>query len=277
MRLDPTTLDSVADVLREAAEFEVMSRFGKLSKEDIHDKGERGGHRDVATTADLESERRIREGLRAINPAIPMIGEEEAAKNPDILKLLNEPGPVWVVDPLDGTRNFVSGKPCFALIIALVEGGETRAGWIYDPIGDVMVWAGLGEGAWMGEKRLKLAPAPAIDAMTGSLGPKRGAKWASKTPNLPNAAGTVVRYGCVGREYIDLALGKVHFAHYGGHLMAWDHAAGVLFHNEAGGYGAMTSHESPYRPAASQHKGDELLLAPDRQGWQGVHERLFAG
>ncbi len=89
-----------------------------------------------------------------------------------------------------------------------------------------------------------------------------------------------LRYGCTGREYMDLGMGKLHFAYYAKRLKPWDHAAGVLIHLEAGGYSALCSSPlgssplvpggSPYRPAPEVITAS-LLMAPDKAGWEGLN------
>lgn len=270
-------LEKVAQVLREAAEFEILPRFGKLKPSDIHSKG----GRDVVTTADFESEHRIKEGLAGLFPDTAFIGEEEADKNPEMMQLLDQDRPVWVVDPLDGTRNFSKNKPCFAIIVALIERGETRAGWIFDPVANVMVVAAKGRGAWVGDQRLKLNTQIATDQMTGSLPPKLGERLRSRKQGGEAAIPEqILRYGCVGREYIDLGLSKLHFAMYGGKLKPWDHAAGVLIHAEAGGVSAMIDDRghghTPYQPTHVA-KNPHLLLAPNQSQWDALHSLLRAG
>ena len=85
---------------------------------------------------------------------------------------LGEDAPVWLLDPVDGTTNYASGKACFAVIVAYCAGGETLAGWIHDPIADTVVWAVAGEGAWLEQRRQRARARRRqrrIGAMSGSL------------------------------------------------------------------------------------------------------------
>ena len=77
-----------------------------------------------------------------------------------------------------------------------------------------------------------------------------------------------MRYGCTGREYIDLGRGTLDFARYQ-RLKPWDHAAGVLIHGEAGGFSALVEDERPYRPAPPI-MDDTVLLAPDEASWRAL-------
>ena len=257
-------MPAVEELLRHVAEQEVMSRFGHLGEGDVRRKGEHG---DLVTTADLEAENRIREGLKRLLPESAVIGEEGCYKNPDILEQLNGDGSVWVVDPVDGTRNFAHGKPCFAVMCALIEGGETRMGWILDPISGACATAEKGQGAYVsGQKMTMKRPDKSpggVENLLGSVGERIQARLkARKAEGESDLPGRYVRYHCVGREYMDLALGKLHFGLYGGKMMPWDHAAGTLLVAEAGGFARTTDEKKPYSPVHHGH-GERLLIAPD--------------
>ena len=225
------------------------------------------------TKADLEAEKHLSRALLDLAPGSAAVGEEGVDRDPDTLRALTGPAPVWIIDPLDGTHNFTHGKPCFAVIVAYCIGGETRAGWIHDPLADVTAWAAIGEGAWMveGKDRRRLtaaAPAPVRD-MAGSL----GHRLAKRMEERNAAPARAVRYRCAGREYMDLARGGLHFARYGGSLKPWDHAAGVLIHREAGGYGALIESRAPYLPGDGIQT-ETLLLAPDAACWDTLSAAL---
>ena len=139
--LDP---EKVAQHIRETAEAEIIPRFRQLGQGDIREK--KPG--DFVTLADLEAERRLTERLGALLPASVVLGEEAAFADRGRLDLLAGDAPVWVIDPVDGTANFARGEPAFAVIVALIERAELRAGWIYEPLADTMVMAEAGQGAW---------------------------------------------------------------------------------------------------------------------------------
>ncbi|HEC14527.1 MAG TPA: inositol monophosphatase [Rhodospirillales bacterium] len=256
--------DKVDRIIRETAQDVIMPRFRKLGEKDIREKSPRN----LVTIADLESETILSQRLSGLAPGSTIVGEEGVEENPGMLDALKDAGPVWIIDPLDGTNNFVNGKPCFAVIISYCRGGETLAGWIFDPVANVMVQARKGEGAWAGERRLKFAPPPPLDAMTGRGGKalKKRITLGRKNEKRPER---LIRYGCVGREYQDLCLGWLHFACYQGHLKPWDHGAGVLIHSEAGGHSAINAEGTPYSPSLSIKK-TTLLLAPDKASWKNL-------
>lgn len=267
-------VDAVIRLMESVAAREIVPRFRRLAAHDIAEKNPG----DLVTTADIEAERALALGLPPLAPGSVVVGEEDAATNPSVLAALAGPRPVWLVDPLDGTNNFAHGKPCFAVIVALCQDGVTRAGWIHDPLGGLTAWSVAGEGAWIREagavRRLSAAAPAPMAKMEGSLGDSlrkrltaRGKTGDEETP------ARMVRYRCVGQEYLDLARGRLHFARYGVRLKPWDHAAGVLLHREAGGFGALVEGPAPYSPRPGIVKGT-LLLAPDENAWDALHTVL---
>jgi len=263
-------VQDVEDLLRRVADDEILSRFGKLRPSDIHGKGLHG---DKVTTADLEAENRIRDGLLKLLPGSVVVGEEDAYKSPEILARLHGKQPVWVVDPVDGTGNFAKSKPCFAVICALIEGGKTKMGWILDPVAGVCITACKGAGTYLAGQRLTINPPPGgLKSMTGSVG--KGLQKRLEKRSKKGQPGRFVRYHCVGREYMDLALGKLHFALYGGKMMPWDHAAGVLLVTEAGGLAVTAKKNEPYSPLQNS-LDTPLLIAPDASSFKALAS-LFA-
>jgi len=264
-------IPTVEELLRHVAEQEVMTRFGRLGENDVRRKGEHG---DLVTAADLEAENRIREGLLHLLPNSTVIGEEGCYKNPEILDKLNGKAPVWVVDPVDGTRNFAHGKPCFAVMCALIEGGETQMGWILDPISGACATAQKGRGAFVAGQKMTIDAPAERRQMLGSVGERIQTRLkAQHKAGDANAPERYVRYHCVGREYMDLALGKIHFALYGGKLMPWDHAAGTLLVSEAGGYARTIEGKKAYSAIAhgpGGKQGERLLIAPNAETFDAL-------
>ena len=166
----PPDPSQVIRIIREVARHEILPRFRNLKADEVAQKRH---PRDFVTIADTESERRLTELLCSLAPGSVAVGEEAAEVDAEILAALGEGAPAWLLDPIDGTTNYVSGKACFAVIAAYCAGGETLAGWIYDPIADVVLWAVAGEGAWLergGEcARVRVAAGGEIGAMKGSL------------------------------------------------------------------------------------------------------------
>jgi len=265
-------IQRVTDIIRDTAAAEVMPRFQNLAHGDIAEK--RPG--DLVTAADIAAEKRLESELTALVPGAVVVGEEAAEVNPGLLHLLTGDAPVWVVDPVDGTHNFAHAKACFAVIVAYCVAGRTVAGWIHDPVADVTAWAAEGQGTWIGERRLRVASPAPLEALSGSLGYRLRRRLQTEHPG-GLGRGRLVRYGCVGREYMDLARGDLHFARYARRLKPWDHAAGVLLHREAGGFSALVHDRAPYRPDDGGVLTGTLMLAPDEATWDALHDAIDGG
>jgi len=248
-------IDKVMRLIRDVAETEILPRFQKLADGDRWEK--RPGS--VVTVVDGLAEARLTEGLAALTPGATIVAEEAIEQTPELLAKVDWSGAAWVIDPLDGTANFAAGKPRFAVLVAYVVDGVSRAGWLHDPVRNITVVAESGGGAWLGDTRLKVADSEPFAAMTGSLGPRL-----RRNPAFCAQFSRVTNTGCCGIDYLAIAEGGVHFAYYRG-LKPWDHAAGVLVHGEAGGHSACLDGR-PYRPGAPGEGG--LLLTPDPATWR---------
>ncbi|CAA7621804.1 inositol monophosphatase [Magnetospirillum sp. SS-4] len=251
--------DRVAGIIREAAQAEILPRFGHLAAGDVREK--KPGQ--LVTEADVAAEAVLSRRLTDLLPGSMVVGEEAVDAAPDLLDRLEGLGTVWVIDPVDGTANFAKGNPRFAVIIALVIDGVTRAGWIHDPITDRMVTAEAGQGAWMEDRRLSVLPDGPLDSLRGSV---------KRSGRLSSLVAQVGRRGSAAHDYLDLVTGVLHFAHFK-KLMPWDHAAGVLIHAEAGGFGRLMT-DMPYQPVFCRAG---LLLAPSEPSWRSLSAVIEQG
>ena len=254
--------DKVGRIMREIGAEELLPRFRMLADKDVWEK-ERGG---TVTVADLESERRLKQALTDLAPGSVVLAEEEAENNPHIHDYLNEAAPVWIIDPLDGTKNFAAGKDQYTMIVAYFHNGAVRAGWILSPGADRLATAEEGAGAWDNDGALKAAsPKPLSDAV-GFLGNR-----IRRNEDVTTRFGELVNHRCRGYEYVALAAGDLHFAHYRS-LKPWDHAAGDLIVREAGGHVAGFDSRTRYEPARPDYNG--LLVANDETSWNHIAEIL---
>lgn len=254
-------IEKVADIIREAAEAEILPRFRNLTHNQIWEKAPG----QIVTEADTAAEHYLHRRLMSVLPGT-LVGEESTAADPSLLNALGRDSVVWIVDPVDGTRNFSKGNPRFAVIVALALDGETTAGWLYDPLNERLIWAEKGKGAWSyqkgrGKTRMTVSPATAIGAMKGSAH--------YKSP-LQSHVAQVGRQGSTAHDYMDLVSGALDFAYFN-RLYPWDHAAGILIHDEAGGYAARLD-GSRYRPLGIDESG--VLAAPGYQSWQDLGQVL---
>lgn len=252
-------IDQVAAIIRETAQIEILPRFNNLRADEIREK--QPG--DLVTEADIRAEARLSRLLREILPGSLVVGEEAVAANERVLDALAGEDTVWVVDPVDGTRNFAHGRPAFGVIVALVVNGHTVAGWIHDPVNDITASAEIGQGAWIGGRRLSVSKESAIAEMTGAIGCRMDV---SCGPAVAAVTERLVRQGSCAHDYLALAEGRIQFACYR-RLTPWDHAAGILVHSEAGGYNRRLD-RSRYYPRLTMAG---VLLTPGPESW----EKLF--
>jgi len=247
--------DQVTALMRAAAADLIAPRFRRLQQGDAIEKAPG----EWVTTVDREVEARLTPALRALVPGSRVVGEEQCAATPELLDQLDD-GVVWLVDPLDGTNNFIAGREPLSSMVALLEGGETVAAWMLDPLSGVMHHAERGQGAWRDGERLRAPEGPGLRravVKTRFLPEDHKARVAS-------SAGIEVLPGvnCAGAEYPAVAAGGFDAVLYW-RTLAWDHAPGTLFITEAGGHAARFD-GTPYR-AGDRRPG--LLVARSRAVW----------
>ncbi|AFX98903.1 inositol monophosphatase family protein [Candidatus Endolissoclinum faulkneri L2] len=267
-------LDQLATILTEVSNLEIVPRWGNLKEGDIREKT---GPSDLVTIADEAAEHRLGELLPSLYPGSLVIGEELIENNPSLIKLIDGDNPVWIVDPIDGTNNFVEGKDRFCLMVALICHGKTIASAIHQPIEKRTALASLNEGAWMlnnkGRERLQVASAVGIETMEGSLNfrfiPEQ---LRSSIRGRANAllSNRYYSQGCAGYDYIQIATGQWHYGIYW-KKMPWDHLPGLLIHHEAGGYSACMD-GTPYCPTKLN---GGIITTVDKRSWHELHCQII--
>jgi myo-inositol-1(or 4)-monophosphatase len=192
----------------------------------------RKGARDFVTDVDRTAERMIAEVLLAAEPGARLVGEELAPE-------LVSDGLVWIVDPLDGTTNFLHGVPAYAVSIAAAVDGVLEAGVVvHVPHGEIYS-ARRGGGAWLGERRLEVSTIadPAV-ALIGTGFPFRETDrldiYLEQFRRVATRTSGIRRPGSAALDLADVAAGRVE-AFWEQRLSAWDIAAGMLIVREAGG------------------------------------------
>ena len=254
----------VSNFIRETARALILPRFRALGSGDIREK--KPG--DPVTIADTETEKALTPLLAGTLDGSFVLGEESVAESPSRLELLAADAPLWIIDPVDGTANFAKGLPGFAVIVALTQRGQVEAGWIYDPLGDIMISAQRGEGAWHGDTRLKVSADVPTERLSGSAyGRAKSGVRAAKALNESGRILGVHNQGCSGLEYMALARGISQFSLHSRSL-PWDHAAGMLIVSEAGGHGSFldgTAYDTRIldRP---------VLAAASLVNWRAIHD-----
>ena len=261
-------LDRVASIIEDVAEAEIAQRFGKLKTGDIDTKS---GPNDFVTQADRAAEAALQRALGEAYPGVGFIGEEAAAADPAILDALHGDGAFWIVDPLDGTRNFVQQRNEFGTIVALVVDGVTQGGWIYAIPDKKFAIASRGEGAtWNGAAQAPLRDNNGVLSGFRAIG-NLVEPW--NTQMVPKLRADFVTQSarCSAYAYIHLLTGKKDFALYS-RCSPWDHAAGVLMLSEIGGRAVYLDDDAPYQPVATQ--GRPLLVAGNQHGFSCVASAL---
>jgi len=273
MSFSESDLRRVGEILAHAARTEITPRYGQLAAAQIRQKT---SALDVVSEADEAAEAVIQRSLLESFPGSLVIGEESAYKNPALLESIATADLVFVVDPIDGTKNFVSHLPLFAVMSAAIVRGEIAASVIFDPAYREWAYALKGGGAWL--EREDRTKSPLQVARPVELSKMEGIATTSFLPeplrtavqsNLKKLAATNA-FRCAAHEYRMAASGYCHFLFYN-RLMPWDHAAGWLLHREAGGYSAHFD-GSPYHPT---HFTGGLICTPDEASWHLLHDALL--
>jgi fructose-1,6-bisphosphatase/inositol monophosphatase family enzyme len=256
----------VITLMRRVSAEAIMPRYGNLQAGEVVAKG----IDDPVTVADREAELMLIDGLSALLPEARPVGEEAAHADPTVMEHLS--GPCWIIDPIDGTSNFASGLGHFAIMIALADAGVTQAGWIFDPRRNRLCHARLDGGAFIDgepvQARSSGAQPPRLAAMTRYMLPDQRSLF--DTMIAPSYE-LVAAPGCAAEQYPLTVLGEHDVAIYE-RTLPWDHAAGCLFLNEAGGACARPD-GSPYR-VDSGRKG--MIGAASRALFDALAERLEA-
>lgn len=263
-------VETVESIIREVAATEIMPRFCNLKEGDIAYKGEC----DPVTIADKSAESALSSRLCDLLPGSKAVGEETFATNPRIFDHFLGESPVWIIDPLDGTHNFVKGSTTFGIIIALAQRNQTIAGWLYHPSSDEFVTAELGCGAFHKGNRLKTLPPTSLEEMTGALGFKitTAAERMEKEGKMPKKPLFVSSMHACCHDFPRLLIDYPHFGydspqwHFRALLQTctpWDDAAGLMIHREAGGYNAHWNGE-PFLPTSWDYG---FMAAPDKDSW----------
>lgn len=194
----------------------------------------RKGPADFVSTADFQAEKTIRAELAKARPAFGFVMEESAPTAP------SEGTSRWIVDPLDGTTNFLHGVPHFAISIAVEQDGEIIAGVVYNPVTDELFWAEKGKGAFLNDRRIRVSARRNLsDALIATGLPFKGHGDPSRIRAeldaiMPQVAG-IRRFGAAALDLAYVAAGRFD-GFWEADLNPWDIAAGIVLVQEAGGY-----------------------------------------
>ena len=187
--------------------------FGELEKLQVSKKGPK----DFVTNSDIKAEKIIIEELKKARPNYSIISEENG------VEVNKDTSNSWIIDPIDGTVNFLHGIPHFAISIALKSNGEIICGLIFDPIKDEMFYAEKNNGAFFNNQRIRVSKKNNLDECLFAVG---------QLKNEPNF--TYRRSGCAALDIAYVASGRLD-GYAQNNLNLWDIAAGIVLVKEAGG------------------------------------------
>ena len=192
----------------------LIKDFGEIEKLQVS----RKGPKDFVTNSDLKTEKIIIDELKKARPNYSILSEEEGA---EINKDKNN---TWIIDPIDGTINYLHGVPHFAISIALKSYDQIIAGLIYDPIKDEMFYAEKNNGTYLNNQRIKVSKRSKIEDCLFVAGDKINH---DKELNVRKS-------GCAALDMAYVAAGR-YDGYFQKDLNLWDVAAGIIIVKEAGG------------------------------------------
>ena len=260
-------LPGIINVMERAAR-KAGARLRRDFGEVEHLQVSRKGPADFVSKADQRAERTLYDELGAARPGWGFLLEEAG-------EITGEPDkPRWIIDPLDGTSNFLHGLPHFAISIAVQDPRPDGSGWgdihaalVYQPITDESFWAERNRGAWLQDKRLRVSGRRRLDDSLVATGiPFKGAgdpaEWTAIYEALAPQVAGIRRFGAASLDLAWVAAGRYE-AFWERGLQPWDTAAGCLLVREAGGF--VTDWRGRSLPVC-----DETVLA----GNDALHSRL---
>ncbi|MER5896863.1 inositol monophosphatase family protein [Streptomyces sp. NPDC001876] len=265
---DAGNLTEVEAAVRAAAAAEIMPRYRQLATHEIVQKS---GPHDLVTAADRRAEEHLTASLTRLLPGSAVVGEEAVHADPSVYDALGEDAPVWIVDPVDGTRQFVHGEPGFCTLVALAHRGEVLASWTYAPALGEMAVAVRGRGATLNGAPLHSgSPVPGAVLRVAMSHPDYTSDAQKRALLGLRTEGIEARScGSAGLEYLAVACGAQDAVAFNWEL-AWDHAAGLLLVAEAGGtqstlagvpYRITGGNALPFTAARDAATADAVLTA----------------
>ena len=221
-------LKVMSDAARKAARG-LNRDFGELAELQVS----RKGAADFVSAADIKAEESLFESLSKARPGYSFLGEERG------LIEGTDKTHTWIVDPLDGTTNFLHAIPHFAINIALQREGVIVAAVTYNPVANELFWAEKGKGAFVNDRRLRVAARQRLDESvlaTGIpfLGHGQHARFLKELHQISQRVAGVRRFGAAALDLAWVAAGRMD-GFWERDLSAWDLAAGLLLVTEAGG------------------------------------------
>lgn len=250
----PVATDWVSALIVDVVDRVVLPRFRRLAADDVAEKTPG----DLVTVADREAEVELAAALGAADPGAVVIGEEAVAADPTLRGRIDT-GRVWLVDPVDGTGNFVAGNPDFGCMVVEMDAGTPVRSWIYQAPRRRMLQAVRGGGVRVNGVPLA-APQGRRPLLVGGVTPEyaglRGPALAEPWPMT----------GSCTADYPAIALGERDYLIHNGKY-PWDHWPGILLLSELGGKVAFLDGEPFASDSPNPHK---ILAAASPEIWDAV-------
>jgi myo-inositol-1(or 4)-monophosphatase len=229
MRLNSPQINIITRACNKASR-SLIRDFGELENLQVSAKGPG----DFVSSADKRTEKIIIEELQKAHPEYGIITEESGIINKSNTK--NR----WIIDPIDGTMNFLNGIPQFAISVGYEEDNEIKCGVIFNPIMNEMFCAEKGNGAYLNNSRIRVSKIKKIrDALLVTGGPKQTSKIKDKIfseyINVSNNVSNVRKFGSAALDMAYVACGRFD-GYWQRELNYWDIAAGIIILKEAGGF-----------------------------------------
>ena len=229
MRLNSPQINLIIKACMKASK-SLIRDFGEIENLQVSTKGPG----DFVTSADKRTEKILIEELQRAHPEYGIITEEKGIINK------SNTDNRWVIDPIDGTMNFLNGIPQFAISIGYEEKGEITCGVIFNPITNEMFVAEKGNGAYLNNSRIRVSNKKKIkDALLVTGGPKGASKIKNKIfseyINVSNNVSNVRKFGSAALDMAYVACGRFD-GYWQRELNYWDIAAGIIILKEAGGF-----------------------------------------
>ena len=246
-------LPAIEAALRAVAAEEILPRFLKVAREHKADGS-------TFSAADLAAQEFLARALDRLEH-LPLVGEEMPEDAQRQAWRAGDKG-LWVMDPIDGSTNFLVGLPQFAVSVALLRHGRPVVGASYLPLADEMFTAVAGHGAWMNGQRLPLrAPGQSLARAVAAVDFKRLPEQLATCLVHSSPIYSQRNFGSSVLEWCYLAAGRLDAVLHGGQRL-WDHAAGSLMLREAGG-AAATFREDDFDAADPWRRPGIAALDPD--------------
>jgi len=228
--------------------------FGEVEKLQVSMKGPAN----FVSAADRRAEETLYQELIKARPGYGFLGEEGGKREgPDKTN-------TWIVDPLDGTTNFLHGIPQFAISIALERDGAIVAGVVYNPATDELFFAEKGKGAFLNDQRIRVAARKRLDDAVIACGlphhGRPGIPLAQKeTEALQDQVAGLRRFGAAALDLAWVAAGRLD-GYWERHIKPWDMAAGLILVREAGGYATDCDGKDEMMAKGEIVAGNETIL-----------------